>query len=112
MIARIVSWAVEKRWLVLLFTALAAVIGAYSLSRLPIDAVPDITNNQVQINVRAPALSPELVEKQVSFPIETALAGIPGLEYTATASRGAPRSSRIRPISISPASRSASGCRA
>ena len=87
MIARIVSWAVEKRWLVLLFTALAAVIGAYSLSRLPIDAVPDITNNQVQINVRAPALSPELVEKQVSFPIETALAGIPGLEYTRSLSR-------------------------
>ncbi len=87
MIARIVTWAVEKRWLVLLLTAIAAVIGAVSLSRLPIDAVPDITNNQVQINVRAPALSPELVEKQVSFPIETALAGIPGLEYTRSLSR-------------------------
>lgn len=87
MIARIVTWAVEKRWLVLALTAVAAVIGAYSLSRLPIDAVPDITNNQVQINVRAPALSPELVEKQVSFPIETALAGIPGLEYTRSLSR-------------------------
>ncbi len=87
MIARIVTWAVEKRWLVLALTAVAAVIGAFSLSRLPIDAVPDITNNQVQINVRAPALSPELVEKQVSFPIETALAGIPGLEYTRSLSR-------------------------
>ncbi len=87
MIARIVTWAVEKRWLVLALTAVAAVIGAYSLSRLPIDAVPDITNNQVQINVRTPALSPELVEKQVSFPIETALAGIPGLEYTRSLSR-------------------------
>ncbi|MBN8840497.1 MAG: CusA/CzcA family heavy metal efflux RND transporter [Sphingomonadales bacterium] len=87
MIAHIVTWAVEKRWLVLLLTAIAAVIGAVSLSRLPIDAVPDITNNQVQINVRAPALSPELVEKQVSFPIETALAGIPGLEYTRSLSR-------------------------
>jgi len=87
MIARIVTWAVEKRWLVLALTAVAAIIGAYSLSRLPIDAVPDITNNQVQINVRAPALSPELVEKQVSFPIETALAGIPGLEYTRSLSR-------------------------
>ncbi|MCW2380575.1 MULTISPECIES: efflux RND transporter permease subunit [unclassified Sphingobium] len=87
MIARIVTWAVEQRWLVLALTAVAAVIGAYSLSRLPIDAVPDITNNQVQINVRAPALSPELVEKQVSFPIETALAGIPGLEYTRSLSR-------------------------
>ncbi|UYY79662.1 efflux RND transporter permease subunit [Sphingomonas sp. R1] len=87
MIARIVTWAVEKRWLVLLLTAIVAVIGAFSLYRLPIDAVPDITNNQVQINVRAPALSPELVEKQVSFPIETALAGTPGIEYTRSLSR-------------------------
>lgn len=87
MIARIVTWAVEKRWFVLLLTVIAAAIGAYSLYRLPIDAVPDITNNQVQINVRAPALSPELVEKQVSFPIETALAGTPGLEYTRSLSR-------------------------
>ncbi|WP_395396776.1 CusA/CzcA family heavy metal efflux RND transporter [Novosphingobium sp. BL-8A] len=87
MIAPIVNWAVHKRWLVLLLTAIVAVIGGAALSRLPIDAVPDITNNQVQINVRAPALSPELVEKQVSFPIETALAGIPGLEYTRSLSR-------------------------
>jgi len=87
MIARIVTWAVEKRWLVVLLTAIAAIIGATALSRLPIDAVPDITNNQIQINVRAPALSPELVEKQVAFPIETALAGIPGLDHTRSLSR-------------------------
>lgn len=87
MIAPIVNWAVRRRWLVLLLTVLAAAIGAAALSRLPIDAVPDITNNQVQINIRAPALSPELVEKQVSFPIETALAGIPGLEHTRSLSR-------------------------
>ncbi|QGP78654.1 efflux RND transporter permease subunit [Sphingobium sp. CAP-1] len=87
MIAPIANWAVRKRWLVLLLTAIAAVIGAAALYRLPIDAVPDITNNQVQINVRAPALSPELVEKQVSFPIETALAGIPGLDHTRSLSR-------------------------
>ena len=87
MIGRIVSWAVDKRWLVLLLTAIAAVIGGFALYRLPIDAVPDITNNQVQINIRAPALSPELVEKQVSFPIETALAGVPGLENTRSLSR-------------------------
>jgi cobalt-zinc-cadmium resistance protein CzcA len=87
MIARIVTFAVERRWFVLLVTLIAAAIGAVSLSRLPIDAVPDITNNQVQINVRAPALSPELVEKQVAFPIETALAGVPGLEYTRSLSR-------------------------
>ena len=69
MIERIVTFAVERRWFVLLMTLIATVIGAVSLSRLPIDAVPDITNNQVQINIRAPALSPELVEKQVAFPI-------------------------------------------
>jgi cobalt-zinc-cadmium resistance protein CzcA len=87
MIARIVSWAVDKRWLVLLLTLVVAVIGGAALYRLPIDAVPDITNNQVQINIRAPALSTELVEKQVAFPIETALAGIPGLEHTRSLSR-------------------------
>jgi cobalt-zinc-cadmium resistance protein CzcA len=87
MIAYIVNWAVQRRWLVLTLTAIAAIIGGVALYRLPIDAVPDITNNQVQINIRAPALSPELVEKQIAFPIETALAGIPGLEYTRSLSR-------------------------
>ena len=87
MIASIVTWAVERRWLVLLLTSVAAVVGAISVSRLPIDAVPDITNNQVQVNVRAPALSPELIEKQVAYPIETALAGIKGLESTRSLSR-------------------------
>ncbi|MBO9575313.1 MAG: CusA/CzcA family heavy metal efflux RND transporter [Sphingobium sp.] len=87
MIASIVNWAVARRWLVLLFTAIAVIVGAGALYRLPIDAVPDVTNNQVQVNVRVPALSPELVEKQVAFPIETALAGIPGLDYTRSLSR-------------------------
>jgi cobalt-zinc-cadmium resistance protein CzcA len=87
MIARIVTWAVARRWLVLLCTLVAALVGAAALYRLPIDAVPDITNNQVQVNVLAPALSPELIEKQVAFPIETALAGIKGLESTRSLSR-------------------------
>jgi len=86
-IARIVTVSVEQRWLVLLLTAVAAIAGMFALQRLPIDAVPDITNNQVQINVVAPALSPDQVEKQVAFTIETALAGIPGLEYTRSLSR-------------------------
>ena len=87
MIERIVTFAVHRRWLVLFLTLIAALIGGAALYRLPIDAVPDITNNQVQINVRAPALSPELVEKQIAFPIETALAGIPGLENSRSLSR-------------------------
>jgi cobalt-zinc-cadmium resistance protein CzcA len=86
-IDRIVSVAVERRWLVLLLTVVAALASLFALPRLPIDAVPDITNNQIQINVVAPALSPDQIEKQVAFTIETALAGIPGLESTRSISR-------------------------
>ncbi|MBD8620451.1 CusA/CzcA family heavy metal efflux RND transporter [Sphingomonas sp. CFBP 13728] len=87
MIGRIVTLSVEKRWPVLLLTIAAALLGIGALRQLPIDAVPDITNNQVQINVVAPALSPDQIEKQVAFTVETALAGIPGLEYTRSLSR-------------------------
>jgi len=87
MIARIVTFAVTRRWLVLFATLLAALVGAVALTRLPIDAVPDITNVQVQINMSAPALSPADVERQVTFPVETALAGIPGLESTRSLTR-------------------------
>ena len=59
-----------------LLVAAAAGFGLRSLQSLPIDAVPDITNNQVQINTPAPALSPLEVEKQVTFPVETAMAGV------------------------------------
>lgn len=87
MLDRIVTLAVEKRWLVMLLTVAAALAGVFAIQRLPIDAVPDITNNQVQINIVAPALSPDQVVKQVAFTIETALSGIPGLEYTRSLSR-------------------------
>ena len=87
MIARLVTLSVERRWLVLLLTAIAAFVGVFALQRLPIDAVPDITNNQVQVNVLAPSLSPDQIERQVSFTIETALAGIPGLEFTRSLNR-------------------------
>src|SRR5262245_59561232 len=87
MIERVLTFSVQRRWFVVLVTMVAAAAGGWSLSRLPIDAVPDITNNQVQINSLAPALSPVDVEKQVTFPVETALAGIPGLEYTRSISR-------------------------
>ena len=70
-----------------LFAVAAAAVGAWSLARLPIDAVPDITNNQAQISTLAASLSPYEVEKQVTLPIETALAGIPGLEGTRSISR-------------------------
>ncbi|KQS04984.1 cation transporter [Sphingomonas sp. Leaf357] len=87
MISRLVTFSVERRWLVLLLTVIAALTGIFALQRLPIDAVPDITNNQVQVNVLAPSLSPDQIERQVSFTIETSLAGIPGLEFTRSLNR-------------------------
>jgi hypothetical protein len=87
MIERIIGLAIQRRWVVVALAAVLMFFGGFALTKLPIDAVPDITNNQVQINVRASALSPELVEKQVAFPIETALAGIPGLNSTRSLSR-------------------------
>src|SRR5499427_3089319 len=87
MIERILAFSVRRRWYVLLFTIAAAVSGAWALTVLPIDAVPDVTNVQVQVNAFAPALSPLEVEKQVTFPIEVALAGTPGLEKTWSFSR-------------------------
>ncbi|WP_082765809.1 MULTISPECIES: efflux RND transporter permease subunit [unclassified Phenylobacterium] len=87
MIGQILSMSVKGRWYVLVLTLIIAGLGAWQLAKLPIDAVPDITNKQVQINSVAPALSPVEIEKRVTFPIETALAGIPGLESTRSISR-------------------------
>ena len=87
MLERIIRFSIEHRMLLVLLTMAAAGLGGYALQRLPIDAVPDITNKQVQINTEAAALSPVEIEKQVTFPIETALAGMPGLESTRSISR-------------------------
>lgn len=87
MLERILRFSIYNRLLVILLTLVAAGVGVYSLTRLPIDAVPDITNNQVQINTVYSSLSPFEIEKQITFPIESSLAGIPGLEYTRSFSR-------------------------
>lgn len=87
MIERILSFAITQRFLVVLATLAIAAYGVTSLQKLPIDAVPDITNNQVQINTVASALSPFEIEKKVTLPIETALSGIPGLQTTRSISR-------------------------
>src|SRR5262249_39317342 len=87
MLERIIRFSIEHRMLVVLLTLAAAGLGGYALQRLLIDAVPDITNKQVQINTLVAALSPVEMEKQVTFPIETALAGIPGLESRRSISR-------------------------
>jgi cobalt-zinc-cadmium resistance protein CzcA len=86
-ISRIIDFSIRRRWFVLAAALALCAVGAWALARVPIDAVPDITNNQVQINTVAPALSPVEIEKQVTFRIETALAGTPGLEYTRSLSR-------------------------
>jgi cobalt-zinc-cadmium resistance protein CzcA len=87
MIERLIAFSIRRRWMVVAATLAAAAFGIWALVRLPIDAVPDITNVQVQINTVVPALSPEQVEKQVTFPVETAMAGIPGLQSTRSISR-------------------------
>ena len=112
MLERILRFSIEHRCAVVLAVARSRCSAATRSRDLPIDAVPDITNNQVQINTLAPSLSPVEVEKQVTFPIETALAGIPGLRHTrarsrATASRRSRRSSTTTSTSTSRASRSA-----
>lgn len=87
MIERILRLSIQHRLVVLVLTLGVAILGIQSLMKLPIDAVPDITNNQVQVNTLAPSFSPTEIEKQVTYPIENALAGIPGLESTRSLSR-------------------------
>ncbi len=87
MFEKIIRAAIEHRWLVMLAVAAMAAVGIYNYHRLPIDAVPDITNVQVQVNASAPGYSPLEVEQRVSFPIETVMAGLPGLEETRSLSR-------------------------
>ena len=87
MIDAILTGAVRLRWLVLFLTAVAACIGAWQLNLLPIDVTPDITNKQVQINTVVPTMSPVEIEKRVTYPIETALAGLNGVESMRSFSR-------------------------
>ena len=87
MIDRLLDAAVRFRWAVLALTLVVAAYGVFQLLRLPIDAVPDITNKQVQVNTVSPAFGPLDMERLVTFPMETALAGIPGLDHTRSISR-------------------------
>ena len=84
---RIIGFAIARRWLVMACVAAMMALGLASYQRLPIDAVPDITNVQVQINTAAAGFSPLEVEQRVTFPIETVMAGLPGLEQTRSLSR-------------------------
>jgi len=87
MIDFIVAFAINRRWLVMGLTALLVAVGIYSTSRLPIDAVPDITNVQVQINTSVQGYSPLETEQRVTYAVENAMAGLPRLDYTRSISR-------------------------
>lgn len=87
MLERIIRASIAHRWLVLLLVLALSGLGVWNYSRLPIDAIPDITNVQVQINTEAPGYSPMEAEQRVTFPVETALAGLARLDYTRSISR-------------------------
>ncbi|MBU2886773.1 CusA/CzcA family heavy metal efflux RND transporter [Gilvimarinus agarilyticus] len=87
MIDSLLRLAIERRLLILCFIFVIVGVGVWSYQKLPIDAVPDITNVQVQINTAAPGYSPLESEQRITYPVETALAGLPNLSYTRSLSR-------------------------
>ena len=87
MLERVIRFSIRQRWMVLAAVLGLAALGISNFQRLPIDAVPDITNVQVQINSEAPGFSPIEAEQRITFPIETAISGLPGLDYTRSLSR-------------------------
>ncbi|WP_122689082.1 CusA/CzcA family heavy metal efflux RND transporter [Pseudomonas viridiflava] len=87
MFERLIKFAIEQRIVVMLAVLLMAGLGIASYQKLPIDAVPDITNVQVQINTSAPGFSPLETEQRITFAIETNMAGLPGLQQTRSLSR-------------------------
>ncbi len=87
MLEKLIQFAIRQRWLILIVTLGMGAVGVYNYRHLPIDAVPDITNVQVQINTEAPGFSPLEAEQRVTFPVETVMAGLPHLDYTRSLSR-------------------------
>jgi heavy metal efflux system protein len=87
MLEKLIDLSIRGRWFVVVAVVALAVLGVWSFQRLPIDATPDITNVQVQINTEAPGYSPLEAEQRLTFPIETAIAGLPGMLYTRSISR-------------------------
>jgi cobalt-zinc-cadmium resistance protein CzcA len=87
MLETIINFSLRRRGLVLALTLVLAGLGVWNFTLLPIDAVPDITNIQVTVNTAAPGYTPLEVEQRVSFPVETAMAGMPKLSYTRSISR-------------------------
>ncbi len=87
MLDALIRFSIAQRWLILLVVSLGAALGVYNYQRLPIDAVPDITNVQVQINAEVAGYSPIEAEQRITYPIELAMSGLPRLDYTRSLSR-------------------------
>ncbi|MBA1245847.1 MULTISPECIES: efflux RND transporter permease subunit [Pseudomonas] len=87
MFEKLIQFAIEQRIVVMICVLIMAGLGIASYQKLPIDAVPDITNVQVQINAAAPGFTPLETEQRITFPVETAMAGLPGLQQTRSLSR-------------------------
>jgi len=87
MLDTLIQFSIRQRWMVLLVVLGVAALGIYNYQRLPIDAVPDITNVQVQINAEAPGYSPLEAEQRITYIVETAMSGLPNLDYTRSLSR-------------------------
>jgi heavy metal efflux system protein len=84
---KLIHFSIRQRWLIMIIVFALSAIGVHNFGKLPIDAVPDITNVQVQINTQAPGFSPLESEQRITYPVETAIAGLPGLDYTRSLSR-------------------------
>ncbi|MES2437521.1 MAG: CusA/CzcA family heavy metal efflux RND transporter [Verrucomicrobiota bacterium] len=87
MLEKVLQFSIRHRWFILMASLAVAVLGAYNYKNLPIDAVPDITNVQVQINTEAPGYSPLETEQRITYLVETALGGLPAMDYTRSVSR-------------------------
>lgn len=87
MLEKLLMFSIQKRWFVLFATLVVAILGVVTFQKLPIDAVPDITNVQVQVNTEASGFSPLEVEQRITFPVESALSGLPSLVSTRSLSR-------------------------
>lgn len=87
MLERLIHLSIRQRWIVLVVAAALAVLGLWNFNRLPIDAVPDVTNVQVTVNAEAPGYTPLEAEQRIAYPLETAISGLPGLQSTRSLTR-------------------------
>ena len=87
MIDALIKFSLSRRWLIVFLVLIVAALGVWNYQKLPIDAVPDITNVQVQINTEAPGYSPLEVEQRITYLVELAITGLPYVESTRSLSR-------------------------